>query len=94
MNSHTSRCGPAQCDHTLPLSSTAQDTSNAGNQFTWPERLRNISTEVSANISKFIFGDRSLDEWDDFVATLKSMGLEECQKVQQAAYERWLARVK
>jgi len=67
-------------------------TADEGTAYT--DKWSAISTEVSANISKFIFGDRSLNEWDDFVATLETMGLAECQKIQQAAYDRWLERVK
>ena len=53
-----------------------------------------IQTYVSENITAFIFGDKSLNDWNEYVTTLDKMGLGECQKIQQAAYERWLAKVK
>ena len=53
-----------------------------------------IETYVSENITAFIFGDKSLDDWNEYVTTLDKMGLGECQKIQQAAYERWLTKVK
>lgn len=34
----------------------------------------------------------SFDEWDDYVAEVESMGLERCLEIDQAAYERYLAR--
>lgn len=41
---------------------------------------------------RFIMGSASLDEFDTYVSTLKSMGIEEVLEIQQAAYERFLQR--
>lgn len=41
---------------------------------------------------KFIIGEESLDNFDAFLEELKEMGVEECQAIQQAAYDRYLAR--
>lgn len=41
---------------------------------------------------KFILGEESLDNFDAFVEELKAMGVEKCQAIQQAAYDRYLAR--
>ena len=43
-------------------------------------------------ISKFILGQESLDNWDSFVATLNSMGLEHVLEVRQTVYDRYLNR--
>ena len=51
-----------------------------------------IQTYTNECISAFIIGDKSFDEWDDYVKTLDSMGLEKCRKIQQAGYDRWLAK--
>ena len=39
---------------------------------------------------KFVVGDESLDEFDNFVSTLKQMGIEDCIAIEQAAYDRYL----
>ena len=51
-----------------------------------------IDAQVSEMVTKFIVGQESLDNWDSFVATLNSMGLEHVLEVRQAAYDRFLAR--
>ncbi len=51
-----------------------------------------IQTYVQENVPLFIRGDRSLDEFDDFVAALYDFGLEECISYKQAALDRYLAR--
>lgn len=38
---------------------------------------------------KFIAGETSFDEWDNFVETIENMGLERYLEIQQAAYERY-----
>ncbi len=50
-----------------------------------------IETYMDENVVKFIVGDKSLDEYDDYVATLKQMGIEDCVAIEQAAYDRYLA---
>ena len=42
--------------------------------------------------SKVIIGEESLDNWDSFVANIKSMGIDEIVATYQAAYDRYLAR--
>ena len=41
---------------------------------------------------KMISGSMSFDEWDSFVETCKSMGLERSTEIKQAAFDRYLAR--
>lgn len=49
-----------------------------------------IETYMDENIVKFIVGDKSLDEFDAYVDTLISMGIERCVELEQAAYDRYL----
>ena len=43
-------------------------------------------------IVKVIMGQESLDGFDDFVNTLKNIGLDRCVEIQQNALDRYLAR--
>lgn len=52
--------------------------------------FNDIDTHMDTTIAKFIVGDRSLDEFDDFVEELKSMGIEDCIALEQTAYDRYL----
>lgn len=49
-----------------------------------------IDTYMDETISKFVVGDLSLDQFDSFVDQLKTMGIEDCIAIQQAAYDRYL----
>ena len=51
-----------------------------------------INTYMKECMQKFILGEMSFDEWDDYVSKMESMGLENCRKIQQAAYDRWYAQ--
>ena len=51
-----------------------------------------IQTYVSESFAAFISGDKSFDEWDNYVADLEKIGLSECREVQQDAYDRWLTK--
>lgn len=53
--------------------------------------MSDINTYVSENTLKFVIGDRSLTEWDDFVSTLKAMGIEDAVAIYQGALDRHLA---
>jgi putative aldouronate transport system substrate-binding protein len=48
-----------------------------------------VSTYAETAVTKFITGDESLDNWDSYINSLKSMGLDDLTKVMQAAYDRW-----
>lgn len=39
--------------------------------------------------AKFITGVESLAKWDEYVSTLKSMGLNDFVSTYQNAYDRW-----
>jgi putative aldouronate transport system substrate-binding protein len=59
-------------------------------------RIANIMNEVNTYVDemfpKFIMGQVSLDTWDEYVARLRSMGIEEALTIQQAALERFAKR--
>ena len=42
--------------------------------------------------SKVIIGEESLDNWDSFVASVKTMGIERCCEIYQGAVARYNAR--
>lgn len=48
-----------------------------------------IQTYVQENTLSFVTGAKSLDEFDDFVATLKSMNIERCIELKQIALDRY-----
>ena len=50
-----------------------------------------IQSYLNENIAAFITGSRSLDEWDDYVATIESMGLADYMALYQTLYERYEA---
>ena len=51
-----------------------------------------IEAYVQENNVKFINGQRSLDEYDEYRETLKSMGIEKCAEIYQTALDRYNAR--
>ena len=51
-----------------------------------------IETYVQECNVKFIMGQMSLDDYDSYRETLKSMGIERCIELQQAALDRYFAR--
>lgn len=69
-----------------------------GITLTEQESLRNaelqstIKTYIEEQAVKYITGEESLDTFDDFVATVEGMGLEELLSINQAGYDRYLAR--
>ena len=62
------------------------------------ESLRNaelqgtIQTYIQEMAAKFITGEESIDNFDDFVSTVEGMGLAELLEINQAGYDRYLAR--
>lgn len=65
---------------------------NEDESLAYTDAFTAITTYVNESIAGFITGDKSFDKWDEYIATLETMGLEDCRKIQQAAYERWLAK--
>ncbi len=54
--------------------------------------MTDITTYVSENRVNFIYGNRSLDEFDAFRDAIKGMGIERALEIYQAAFDRYLAR--
>lgn len=69
-----------------PITRTADESSR------YSSIMNDINTYKTEMIDKFIMGAEPLDRFDDFVNTLKGMGIEEAIKIQQAALERFNQR--
>jgi len=54
--------------------------------------MSDITTFNRENMMLFISGQRSLTEFDDYVATLRGMNIERAIEIQQAAYNRYRAQ--
>lgn len=54
--------------------------------------MGDVDTYAVEMTTKFILGAEPLENFDQFVATLKAMGAEDAVAIQQAALERYLAR--
>ncbi len=52
--------------------------------------LTEITTYKDEAVSNFIMGRQSLDKFDSFVETIKSMGIDQVLEVEQAAYDRYM----
>lgn len=52
--------------------------------------MNDIGTYTNETITKFIQGEESLDNWDDFVETLENLGINEVIEIRQAQYDRFL----
>lgn len=51
-----------------------------------------VSTYISESVPRFIMGELNIaDEWDNFVSTVNSMGMEACVEVYQEALDRYNA---
>ncbi len=51
-----------------------------------------ITTYASETLPKFIMGDLPMSEWENYVAELEGMNIDQIVAVYQAAYDRYLAR--
>ena len=54
--------------------------------------MSDVETRINESIPKFITGELSMDTWDAFVEELIAMGLPEAQQIEQAAFDRFMAR--
>ena len=53
--------------------------------------MSDIQTYVDENLLKFVIGDKPLSEWDDYVNTINSLGMEEVMDLYQTALDRYQA---
>ena len=75
--------------HCVPSTMSYTEEEN----LTYTNNFTAIKTYVKEMALKFITGEADIEtEYDAFVEELKKMGLDECQAIQQAAYERFLAK--
>jgi putative aldouronate transport system substrate-binding protein len=52
-----------------------------------------LKVYVDEYIPKFITGELSIeDDYDDYIATLEDIGVQEYMDVVHAAYDRWMER--
>lgn len=63
-------------------------------QATYSSAFNEISTYVGEMTAKFITGTESLDNFDAYQKNVYNMGMQDCLDIQQAALERYYARVK
>ena len=54
--------------------------------------MAEITTYRDQETIKFIYGDRSFDEWDDYVAAIEKMGLARVLELKEASLERYKNR--
>ncbi len=73
--------------HVLPPVTATPDESKETATY-----LADITTYRDQETIKFINGDRSFDEWDDYVATIESMGLAKVLELKEAALARYNSR--
>lgn len=75
-------------DHYLPnrLTMTSDEGASYASKYT------DIETYVQECNVKFIMGQMSLDDYDAYRDTLRSMGIEDCIALQQAAMDRYMNR--
>lgn len=72
-------------DHMISIPSAA--TLGTEEATTFAQYYSNILTYAAENIAKFITGARSLDEFDDYVADIESMGIDKCVACWQSAVD-------
>ena len=75
-------------DYTIP--NAVAMTADEGSEYS--TIYADIDTFVSENLSKFMTGDKSFDEWDSFIDQVYDMGIEDCIEIYQAAYDRYIAK--
>lgn len=68
------------------VSLTAEESSEAANIYS------DIGTALAESITAFIVGDKSLDEFDAFVEQIRGMDIDGYLEIQQAAYDRYVAK--
>jgi len=69
-----------------PLVYTTEDNDRHASLWT------DIKTYSDEMILKFITGAESLDNFDNYLATLKSMGIEECLEISQRTYDAFMQK--
>ncbi len=55
--------------------------------------LTDCETYAKEMVMGFLTGSVSFDRWDEYVAQLKELGIEDCIAVRQTAYDRYISRL-
>ena len=55
-------------------------------------KYTDIGTYAQTELLRFVVGEDSMDQWDNFVETCKSMGIDQCVEIYQTAYDRYASR--
>ncbi|WP_307720053.1 extracellular solute-binding protein [Paenibacillus koleovorans] len=66
-----------------PVMSTPEEST------AYSQKMADINTYRQEMVAKFITGTEPLSNFDKFVSTLKTMGIDEVIKIKQAQYDRW-----
>jgi len=53
------------------------------------QALNDINKYVNEMTAKFVSGQSNFSEWDNYVDTIKKMGLDDLMKIEKAAYDRY-----
>jgi putative aldouronate transport system substrate-binding protein len=77
----------AKNERQLPPVTPSQDESKK-----FASIMNDVTTRYNEMVDKFIVGAEPLDKFDDFVRTLKQMGIDDAVKIQQAALDRYNKR--
>lgn len=54
--------------------------------------MSEVNTYYSTMLDKFIMGAEPIEKFDEYVNTMKKMGIDEAIKINQATYDRYKAR--
>jgi len=74
----------AEYDYSDKIPMTGEET------MTYFSIMSDIDTYLATAVLSFVTGDRSLDEFDDYVAEIKNMNIDEAIAIKQAAYDRYV----
>jgi putative aldouronate transport system substrate-binding protein len=69
-----------------PVTLTAEESSKTASI------MNDVTTYRDEMIGKFVMGAEPIENFDKFVATMKSMGVDEAIKARQAALDRYNSR--
>ena len=74
-----------ETDYTYPAGAALTAEENKG----YVTIYSDLNTYVTEHTLQFVLGERSFDEWDSFIETIKGMNAEEMVSYKQAALERY-----
>ena len=69
-----------------PITKTAEENER------YSSIMNTVKTYMQEEANKVITGRASVNDWDKVIAQIKTMGIDEATEIQNAAYQRYLAR--